>query len=280
MRMDLRLPRLRAILINHPVGDLSLTQEVPMPAVYRILILVMLSVSANAVAEPFFDFSASTPEGGWALREVTTTDHKGRQTVLVIKQKYLGSEQREGQAYYWLESEMDSYKLKKGQRKREGEHTVVKALVPQTAMSSDPANVLNNLQGFGQEIILQTGDSQPLLITGGGKLAGVALKSMGVKVNYQFTVEGTETINTAAGTFKAKRVTGTGNTSAKILFKKIEMQSQSVLWISEEVPFGIVQSESTDIINGKEQRSKTVLLDYGRSGAKTAITGEVIKMPF
>jgi len=251
-----------------------------MLTVYRILIIALLSVSANARAEPLFDFSASTPEGSWALHEATTTDQKGRQTVLIIRQKYLGSEQRQGQTYYWLESEMDNYKLKKGQRKREGEHVVVKVLVPKEAMSADPANVMNNLQGFGQEIIMQAGDSQPLMITGGGTLAGATLKAAGVKVNYQFNVEGTETIDTAAGTFKAKRVTGTGNSSAKILFKKIEMQSQSVFWISEKVPFGIVQSESTDLINGKEQRSKTVLLEYGRSGAKTAITGEVIKLPF
>ena len=251
-----------------------------MPAIYRFLIIVMLSISANAGAEPFFDFSASTPEGSWALREVTTTDHKGRQTILVITQKFLGSEQRQGQTYYWLESEMDNYKLKKGKRKREGEHVVLKVLVSKEAMSSDPANVINNLQGFGQEIIMQTGDSQPLMISGGGILAGATLKAMGVEVKYQFTVEGTETIATAAGTFKTKRVAGKGNTSARILFKKIEMQSQSVLWISKKVPFGIVQSESTDIINGKEERSKTVLLEYARSGAETAITGEVIKMPF
>lgn len=251
-----------------------------MPAVYRVLIFLMLSISVTAKAETFFDFSASTPVGGWALREVTTTDHKGRQTVAVVKQKYLGSEQRDGQVYYWLETEMDNYKLKKGKRKRDGEHVVLKVLVPAEVMSSDPANVINNLQGFGQEIIMQTGDNQPLMITGGGMLAGAALKAMGVEVNYQFTVEGTETITTAAGTFNTKRIAGKGNTTAKILFKKIKVQSQSVFWISEEVPFGIVQSESTDIINGKEQRSKTILLEYARSGAKTAITGEVLKMPF
>ena len=111
-------------------------------------------------------------------------------------------------------------------------------------------------------------------------LAGAALQAMGFEVNYQFTVEGTETINTAAGQFKARRVAGTGSSSAKILFKKFEVKSQSVMWFSEEVPFGIVQSESTDLINGKEQRSQTVLIEYARSGAVTAITGKVLQMPF
>ena len=251
-----------------------------MSTLCRVLIVCMLSISPDAGAESFFDFSASTPEGSWAVREVTTTDHKGRQNVLIMKQKFLGSEQRGGQVYYWLETEMDNYKLKKGKRKRDGEHMVLKVLVSKEAMSSDPANVVNNLQGFGQEIIMQTGDSQPMMISGGGMLAGAALKAMGVEINYQFTVEGTETIDTAAGQFKARRVAGTGSSSSKILFKKIEITSQSLMWISEEVPFGMVQSESTDLINGKEQRSQTVLIEYARSGAVTAITGEVLKMPF
>ena len=251
-----------------------------MPTAYRVLIVCLLSISADVGAEPLFDFSASTPEGSWALREVTTTDHKGRQTVSIIKQKYLGSEQRQNQVYYWLETEVDNYKLKKGKRKRDGEHMVLKVLVSKEAMDSDPANVVNNLQGFGQVIIMQTGDSQPMMLTGGGMLAGAALQAMGFEVNYQFTVEGTETINTAAGQFKARRVAGTGSSSAKILFKKFEVKSQSVMWFSEEVPFGIVQSESTDLINGKEQRSQTVLIEYARSGAVTEITGKVLQMPF
>jgi len=175
---------------------------------------------------------------------------------------------------------MDNYKLKKGKRKREGEHMVIKILVSKKAMSSDPANVINNLQGFGQEIIMQTGDNQPMLISGGGKLAGLMLKAMGIKTNYKFTEKDPESIETKAGNFKARRVLGEGSTSSKVLFKKIKIESQSVMWISEQVPFGIVQSESTDLINGKEQHTQTALTDYAKSGAVTAISGEVLKMPF
>jgi len=251
-----------------------------MSIIFRVLIICTLSVAADAVAESLFNFAASTPEGSWAVREVTTTDHKGRQTVTVTRQKYLGSEQRQGQTYYWLETEMDNYKLKKGKRKPEGEHMVMKVLVSKEAMNSDPANVVNNLQGFGQEIIMQTGDSQPLMISGGGMLAGATLQAMGIEVNYQFNEEGTETIDTAAGQFKARRVAGSGSSSGKILFKKIEIESKSLMWISDEVPFGIVKGENTDLINGKKQTSQTVLMEYARTGAVTAITGEVMQMPF
>ncbi len=251
-----------------------------MSTVYRVLIICMLGISANAGAESFFNFNDSTPEGSWATREITTTDHKGRQTVMIIKQKNLGSEQRQGQAYYWLETEMDNYKLKKGKRKRDGEHMVMKMLVSEEAMNSDPANVVNNLQGFGQEIIMQSGESQPMMISGGGMMAGAAMQAMGIEMNYEFTEEGTETIETATGKFEARRIAGKGSTSTKVLFKKIVVESQSLMWFSAKVPFGIVKGENTDLINGKEQHSKTLLLDHAMSGAVTAITGEVMQMPF
>ena len=111
-------------------------------------------------------------------------------------------------------------------------------------------------------------------------LTGSLMKSMGIEVKYQFTTQGTETVDTKAGRFKARRVAGKGTSSSKILFKKIEIKSQSVMWISDKVPFGIVQGESTDLINGKEQHSNTLLLEYAKSGARTAITGEVLQMPF
>ncbi len=246
----------------------------------RMLMVCMLCTSVEVSAASLFDFEASTPEGGWALSEVTTTNHKGKRSVAVIRQKFLGSEQRGDQIYYWLETEVDNFKIKKDKRKPDGEHIVMKVLVSQKAMDSDPANVVNNIQGFGKEIIMQMGDNPPMMISEGGALAGSLMKSMGIEVNYQFTEKGTETIDISAGQFKAKRVEGSGSTSSKILFKKIEVESQSVIWISKKVPFGIVKSENTDIINGKVQHSLTVLTEYGNSGAVTAITGEVIKMPF
>lgn len=251
-----------------------------MSYISRVLAICILGISTHVSAEPFFNFSASTPEGSWALREIKTIDHKGRQTVMVVKQKYLGSEQRQGQTYYWLETEMDNYRIKKDKRKPEGEHTVLKVLVSEEAMSSDPANVVNNLHGFGKEIIMQSGDSPPMMMNEGGLLAGTLMKSMGIEVNYQFNVEGSETIDTDAGAFKAKRITGSGSTSSKILFKKMEVKSRSIMWVSDKVPFGVVKGESSDTINGKESKSHTRLLEFARSGAVTAITGDPKKMPF
>ena len=147
-------------------------------------------------------------------------------------------------------------------------------------MNSDPANVVNNIQGFGKEIIMQSGDSQPMMMSEGGMLAGTMMKSMGIEVNYQFNEEGAETVDTIAGQFEAKRIAGSGSTTSKILFKKMVIESQSVMWISEKVPFGIIKSENNDVINGKQQQSHTELTEYGTNGAKTAITGEVTKMPF
>lgn len=251
-----------------------------MSTFYRVFIVCMLGISAEVSAASFIAFEASTPEGSWVVSEITTTDDKGKQTVATTKQKFLGSEQRGGQTYYWLETELDNFKVKKGKRKADGDHVVMKVLVSKEAMSSDPANVINNMQGFGKEIIMQTGDSPPMKMKEGGMLAGTMMKSMGIEVNYQFKEEGTETVETNAGQFKAKRVTGSGSTSSKILFKTMKVQSKSVMWLSEKVPFGIVKSENTDLINGKEHHSQKVLIEYGRSGAVTAITDDVMEMPF
>ncbi len=251
-----------------------------MSLIFRILSVLLLGVSTQVNAEPLFDFSASTPEGSWAVRETIVTNHKGKQTATLTRQKYLGSEQRQGKTYYWLETEIDNYKIKKNKRKRDGEHMILKVLVSEDVMNSDPANVVNNLQGFGKEIIMQTGDNPPMKMVEGGLLAGTLMKSMGMEVNYKFTPEGKETIDTVAGDFKARRVTGVGSAHTKILFKKFDMQSQSVMWFSDRVPFGIVKSENTDTVNGKESHSQTQLLEYASSGAVTAITGEAQQMPF
>lgn len=246
----------------------------------QILLTFSILFTVNVNADTFFNFEASTPVGSWAVKEVTTTDHKGRETVAVTRQKYLGSEEHEGETYIWLETEMDNFKVKKEKRKRDGEHIVMKVLMAKSLMNSDPANVLNNLQGVGKKIILQTGEGNPIEISDGGMFAKVALKALGTEMNYSFTQDGSETLDTAMGKIETTRIAGSGSSSTKILFKKIEVQSQSMMWVSDDVPFGMVKMESTDLVNGKEQTSSSILTEFGTSGAVTAITGEVQEMPF
>ena len=245
----------------------------------NVAVAGLLAISLNSTAEELFDFAASTPEGSWATKEIRTTDHRGRETVSVMTQKFLSSENRGGQLHYWLETSIDNYTMRRGEQRPEGEHMVLKVLVEASAMSADPANVMNNLQGFGKEIIMQAGDAEPMAMSGAGSLAGAMMQAMGTKVNYDFSVDGTESVTTQAGTFQARRLRGSGSVETKVMFTRMNVQSESTTWLSEDVPFGVVKGESTDVVNGNEQTSTTTLLQYGTSGATTEITKPVKEMP-
>jgi hypothetical protein len=251
-----------------------------MPLLSLLFSIVLLMGSSHPVQAQTFDFAAATPEGSWAKREVLTVDHKGRSTVAVMTQKHLGSEQRDGETHYWLETEMHNFKLgRDGERKADGEPVVLKTLVAASALNSDPANAVNNLQGFGKEVIMQSGDQQPMRISGGGSMAGMAMKALGVKVEYQFEEKGRERVETPGGSFDARRIEGSGSASSKMMFRTIDISSESTMWVSEDVPFGLVRGETREQMNGKPQQSTMTLTEYGRSGASSAIVGTPQDMP-
>jgi hypothetical protein len=242
------------------------------------LVLMLPAVSARASDELTFDFAKTTPVGSWQVREQTTTDHKGKQKLSVVKSSVVGTETRNGEEYYWIESEVTNYKLKKGKRKQDGKRTIVKALVKASALEGDLANAVNNLSAFGEEIIMQTGDNDPIKLSGAGSLAQGMMKALGVKVNYDFEAQGEEEIEVPAGSFDCRKIAGKGSTETKVVFKKIKVESESVIWIGK-VPFGVAKMISDDVINGKQQHSEAVVIEYGTSGAETQITKEPKEMP-
>lgn len=227
-----------------------------------------------------FNILSSTPMGSWQLREDTTTDHKGRSQVGVMRTSMLAKEQRNGENHYWVEMEMNSFKVsKKGKRKKDGDSVVFKVLIAESAFSADPGNIMMNLQGFGAEMIMQSGNSDPMRMTGAGGFMGGLMKSMGVKVNHDFQNLGQESVSVAAGQFDANKIQGSGTTSVKVIFKKINVASDSTAWMSSKVPFGIVKSEGTSTTNGKASTHSSELLEFGLSGAVTKITKTPQDMP-
>ena len=107
-----------------------------------------LLIPNSFAASVQYDLLNSTPVGSWQLREDINTDHKGRKTVSVMRTSMLGSEMREGKKFYWIEMVMDSYRLKKDKRKKDGDQMVLKTLVPEASLQVDPANIMTNLRGF------------------------------------------------------------------------------------------------------------------------------------
>ena len=245
-----------------------------------LLMALHMSFGAAAKQPGSLSYLEATPVGSWQLREDINTDHKGRQTVNSVRTSMVASEQRDGERHYWVEMVIDAYKLKKnGKRKKIGEQTVVKSLMSETALTSDPANAIANLRGLGKEIIMQNGDEDPLIIRGAGGIAGAMMQSLGTEVTFEFEEQGSETVAVAAGEFEARKLHGKGSAESKIMFSKIKVESDTVLWFSGEVPFGIVRSEGTSVINGKDNSHTMELLEFGTEGAVSLITKTPQELP-
>lgn len=247
----------------------------------RLFMLLMVSfVPLSHAASIDFDLLDATPIGSWQERQDTTVDHKGKKQLSIMRSSLLGKETRGGKTYYWIEMAMENFKVsKKGKQKKNGDRVIIKTLVPASALQGDPGNVLTNLRGFGEEMIMQTGNEDPLRISGNGGVFAGMMQSMGTEVNYNFSDLGSESVTVPAGTFATKKIQGSGSTETKVVFKKIKVQSDTTAWMSEKVPFGMVKSEGTSTFNGKQSSHSAQLLKFGLSGAKSEITKEPKDLP-
>lgn len=192
----------------------------------------------------------------------------------------VGSEERDGETHYWIEASIDSFKIsKKGKRKNKGKRTIMKTLIPESLFKSDAENILGNLSAFGVETIIQTGKEQPMRMSNTGGMMASMMKAFGAQVTHDYSDQGSESINVSAGKFDVRKISGTGTVEMKIVFKKINVESDSTVWIADNVPFGFVQGETTTITNGKTSNTSSQLLEFGTSGAQSQITGEPQDMP-
>jgi hypothetical protein len=226
-----------------------------------------------------FNFDKATPVGSWQEREQITTDEKGKQTGSTLRISYLGQEERDGEIYVWTEMETNNFKVKKKGRKPQGDPVYVKVLMKKSVLEGDISNSLSNFSDMAVEVIMQTGDSPPMRIKGAGSMMGGMAQAIGLEIKYTLTRDGNENVTVPAGSFECGRYRGQGSTSAKVVFKTINVESTSTQWISNDVPFGMVKVVSDDVVNGEKQHSETVLTAFGQSGATSKITGEPQEMP-
>ena len=247
----------------------------------NMLVVLLLAMTATpAFSEVLnYDFLKATPIGSWQLREDITTDHKGRQTITETRSSLVGEETRDGEKHYWIEMEMNSFDVKKGKRKPSGDTIIFKSLVPESAFKDDPANAVNNLRAFGKEIIMQTGDQNPIRMTGAGGMAESMMQAMGTKISYSYDFVGDEDVTVRAGSFPARKIQGTGTTEMQVMFKKISVTSSNTAWFSDQVPFVMVKAEGESITNGKTSTHSSELLEYGDSGAVSQITKTPEELP-
>lgn len=239
----------------------------------------LLCFSQVSLAENDFNFIKSTPVGSWAISENTTTDKKGKKTLLVVKQSLVGKDIYEGTLHYWIEMEMQSYKLKKDKRKKTGKTMIMKLLVNLDTFANDPENIMGNLNKYAKTIIMQTGDQDPMKMENTGAMAQGMMQAAGTQIEYSYNVTGTKKASVPAGQLNCTVMQGSGSTQVKIMFRKMKIESEIESCFSNKIPFGMVYSNSDILTNGKPSKSENVLIEYGTSGAKTAITKEPVEMP-
>jgi hypothetical protein len=253
-------------------------KNITLPLLFALLFIAFNTRSF--ASEVSFDFMSSSPVGSWQLREQIDTDHKGRKTAMLMRTSMIAKENRNGKPHYWIEVGMDSFKIsKKGKRKANGKRVVMKSLVRESTLIGDPANVLTNLRTFAIETIMQSGDRKPMRMTNAGGFMDGTMKMMNTEIKYDFQSLGNESVNVKAGQIDTQKIRGTGSVDMKILFKKLHIDSDTTIWISEEVPFGTVKMQGTAVTNGKSSEQIGELLEYGSSGALSEITQAPEDMP-
>lgn len=244
-----------------------------------MIFISLAGFSFSVLAASEFNFSKSTPVGSWAIREELQTDHKGRKSVSVVRMSVVGKEDFDGSPHVWIEAETQQYKIKKDKRKKQGKKMIMKTLLDVAIFSDSPANIVGNLNKYAKTIIMQTGDADPMKIEQGGAMAQSMMQAAGITVEYDFTEKGSKTVEVPAGKFTCKVVSGSGSTETKILIKKFKVSSVAESCYSSAVPFGLVQSNSDVTTNGKKSTLVSQLMEYGATGAKSAITKDAQEMP-
>jgi len=239
----------------------------------KLTALLSLSlVSTLVVASTEFNFAQSTPVGSWAVREDLNTDHKGKQNVSVTKFSVVDKENVDGKMHYWIEMETQNFTLKKDKRKKQGDPSIFKVLVDADMFTSSAANAVGNLSKHAKTIVIQSGNNDPMIIDQGGMLGESMMKAMGIQIDFTYTQSGTKKVEVPAGKFSCNIFKGSGTTETKIVFKTFKISSQTEGCFSNSIPFGMISAETRSTTNGKPSTNKIQLMEFGKSGAKTAIT--------
>jgi hypothetical protein len=250
---------------------------------FKCILFTLFALGVHTLnAAGDFSIKASTPVGSWQLRQEIHTEPNGKQSLLEVKTSLVGKEKRDNIEHVWIEMATQAYDFRKGNKgKASGERTILKILMEAKSLEGKPEDIVNNMRGMGKEMILQSGENDPIAIEEGGMMGGALLQAMGTEINYQFKELGKETVETQAGKIKAKVIEGAGSVEMKVVFKTMKVDGTTKQWITNEVPFGMVKMESTSTVSGKTSKVEGILLSFGKSGAVSEIKGtpQAVQLP-
>ncbi len=228
-----------------------------------------------------FDMAATLDVGGWQEREEITTNNKGKVTAInVIWSGIVDREVIDGVPHVWMEMRTQGYKEnRKGERKKRGDLSIMKMAIPESALVKfdDP---FNNMRMFANDTVIQTGKEKPMRLRGGGMMADMMLKSFGANIDFKLQPAGTTAdVETAAGSFDTYHYTGSGSVDMKVLIRKIHIDSEIEMWLSEAVPMGVVKQNITNTQGKKVTQVAVSLLAYGDGATSMINDADIMEMP-
>ena len=233
--------------------------------------LSIFGFSNNIHALEMPDFMANTPVGSWVTTE--NTIQRGKKTEITqITKSLVGEEMLNGKRHVWLEVKTQLFKVsRKGKRKPKGDPSYIKMLSDASMFNNDASNIMANLQKVAVKMYVKNGDNV-MDMSGGGAFASSMMQASGSSLEYNMTdLKKDRKIETPLGLVSAHGYRGVGDFEMKIIIKTIKTHSEAEMWLSKDVPFGMVEMTNVSTINKKQETSTSKLIAGGFSGAKSEV---------
>jgi len=244
------------------------------------------------------DFSIPRPSlGSWVKFEVITTSEGKEMPPSEMKYSIVDEIEKEGVTYLRLEMEMSGPALRmtasEGAEKPEG------PVILQILLKWDEnrfAASWSDFFGMAEELVISSPGQEAAILFPKemlgmaqeiGKGLGVSSLGFGTSgdIGKSFQQTGREKLNVAGKSLLCDIYEGETKGQLEIMGIKFNTTSQVKLWWNKDIPIIPVAKSISDTLvetedeEGKQESkmsSEMEVIDFGTSGAKTAITGEII----
>ena len=233
--------------------------------------LTFLANTPPIVALEIPNYLTNTPIGSWVTMESSV--QRGRKTeIMHMTRSLVGEEMLDGKRYLWVEIKTQIFKVdRKGKKKPKGDTAYIKMLSEASLLEGNGANIMGNFRNLAKKMYIKSGDNV-MDMSGGGAMADSMMQGSGSSMDFQMTdLNETRKIDTPLGTVTAHKYKGVSDAKMKVIIKTITTHSDADMWLSDEVPFGMVEMHSVTSINGKSETSSSKIIAGGMAGARSEV---------
>lgn len=235
-------------------------------------VLALLFVSPSFASEDCdtrFDLLAASPVGSWQLSREISVGRDGQRAGRISRTSMLGEELRDGVKHYWVEIASQPIRVEaNGDNVADGDKFIVLSLVPEPILRCAKESLLN-LSQHAVDSVVQMGDQAPARIAvddGSSKTSSVRSNRSSQRIT-DLEAEPLQLNTKVFETLKLNIFRRINNDKAKV-----NARSDLVLWYSNAVPFGIIKTEGTSVINGEPKKSTREILEFSLTGATVQMT--------